>query len=129
MSMTALATRRTVLFVAPTGWQVGDKTGSGDCGTASDIAVVWSPARGRQFSRSIPRGRRRTPGARRFGGRRGEAALAAIGADRREFAREKQFDTASDALKMEAWGGLQSRTPGAPGPVIPPLAAPGTVWC
>lgn len=29
----------------PTGWQVGDKTGTGDHGTANDIAVIWPPAR------------------------------------------------------------------------------------
>ncbi len=29
----------------PSGWQVGDKTGSGDYGTANDIAVIWPPAR------------------------------------------------------------------------------------
>jgi beta-lactamase class A len=27
----------------PTGWVVGDKTGSGDYGTANDIAVLWPP--------------------------------------------------------------------------------------
>lgn len=27
----------------PTGWQVGDKTGSGGYGTRNDIAVVWPP--------------------------------------------------------------------------------------
>lgn len=29
----------------PAGWKVGDKTGSGDYGTRSDIAVVWPPQR------------------------------------------------------------------------------------
>jgi len=29
----------------PANWQVGDKTGSGDYGTANDIAVIWPPAR------------------------------------------------------------------------------------
>lgn len=29
----------------PAGWQVGDKTGSGDYGTANDIAVLWPPGR------------------------------------------------------------------------------------
>jgi beta-lactamase class A len=29
----------------PAGWQVGDKTGSGDYGTANDIAVLWPPER------------------------------------------------------------------------------------
>ena len=29
----------------PAGWQVGDKTGTGDYGTANDIAVIWPPAR------------------------------------------------------------------------------------
>ena len=29
----------------PTGWQIGDKTGSGDYGTTNDIAVLWSPKR------------------------------------------------------------------------------------
>lgn len=29
----------------PAGWQVGDKTGTGDHGTANDIAVIWPPAR------------------------------------------------------------------------------------
>ena len=29
----------------PENWQVGDKTGSGDYGTANDIAVLWPPAR------------------------------------------------------------------------------------
>lgn len=28
---------------APAAWQVGDKTGSGDYGTANDIAVLWPP--------------------------------------------------------------------------------------
>ncbi|KVD97164.1 class A beta-lactamase [Burkholderia ubonensis] len=30
----------------PTGWQVGDKTGTGDYGTINDIGVLWPPARG-----------------------------------------------------------------------------------
>jgi len=29
----------------PAGWQVGDKTGSGDYGTANDVAVLWPPGR------------------------------------------------------------------------------------
>jgi beta-lactamase class A len=29
----------------PTGWRVGDKTGSGSNGAANDIAVIWPPAR------------------------------------------------------------------------------------
>lgn len=29
----------------PDGWQVGDKTGTGDRGTANDVGVVWSPSR------------------------------------------------------------------------------------
>lgn len=29
----------------PADWQVGDKTGTGDYGTANDIAVLWSPRR------------------------------------------------------------------------------------
>jgi beta-lactamase class A len=29
----------------PADWQVGDKTGSGDYGTANDIAVLWPPGR------------------------------------------------------------------------------------
>lgn len=29
----------------PAGWQVGDKTGTGDHGTANDLAVIWPPAR------------------------------------------------------------------------------------
>ena len=29
----------------PVDWQAGDKTGSGDYGTANDIAVLWPPAR------------------------------------------------------------------------------------
>ncbi|TWI57429.1 beta-lactamase class A [Pseudomonas duriflava] len=29
----------------PSDWQVGDKTGTGDYGTASDIAVLWPPGR------------------------------------------------------------------------------------
>ncbi len=29
----------------PTNWQVGDKTGSGDYGTANDVAVLWPPRR------------------------------------------------------------------------------------
>jgi len=29
----------------PADWQVGDKTGTGDYGTANDIAVLWPPAR------------------------------------------------------------------------------------
>ncbi len=27
----------------PAGWQIGDKTGSGDYGTSNDIAVLWPP--------------------------------------------------------------------------------------
>ncbi|PCE32529.1 PEN family class A beta-lactamase, Bcc-type [Burkholderia ubonensis] len=30
----------------PPGWQVGDKTGTGDYGTLNDIGVLWPPARG-----------------------------------------------------------------------------------
>lgn len=29
----------------PAGWQVGDKTGTGDYGTANDLAVIWPPHR------------------------------------------------------------------------------------
>jgi beta-lactamase class A len=29
---------------APTGWQVADKTGTGDYGTSNDIAVLWTPS-------------------------------------------------------------------------------------
>ncbi|NEW91615.1 class A beta-lactamase [Rhodopseudomonas sp. BR0M22] len=29
----------------PTGWTVGDKTGTGDRGTANDVAVIWPPQR------------------------------------------------------------------------------------
>ncbi len=29
----------------PPGWKVGDKTGSGDYGTANDIAILWPPGR------------------------------------------------------------------------------------
>ena len=29
----------------PSGWKIGDKTGSGDYGTANDIAVLWPPGR------------------------------------------------------------------------------------
>ena len=29
----------------PDGWQVGDKTGTGDRGTANDVGVIWSPSR------------------------------------------------------------------------------------
>jgi beta-lactamase class A len=29
----------------PAGWKIGDKTGSGDYGTANDIAVLWPPQR------------------------------------------------------------------------------------
>jgi beta-lactamase class A len=29
----------------PTGWQVGDKTGTGDYGSANDIAIIWPPQR------------------------------------------------------------------------------------
>jgi beta-lactamase class A len=29
----------------PAGWRVGDKTGTGDYGTANDIAVIWPPRR------------------------------------------------------------------------------------
>lgn len=29
----------------PPGWKIGDKTGSGDYGTANDIAVLWPPQR------------------------------------------------------------------------------------
>jgi beta-lactamase class A len=29
----------------PAGWQVGDKTGTGDHGTANDLAVIWPPTR------------------------------------------------------------------------------------
>ena len=27
----------------PAGWRVGDKTGSGECGTANDVGVAWPP--------------------------------------------------------------------------------------
>lgn len=30
----------------PKGWRVGDKTGTGERGTANDIAIVWPPGRG-----------------------------------------------------------------------------------
>jgi beta-lactamase class A len=30
----------------PKGWRVGDKTGTGERGTANDVAIVWPPARG-----------------------------------------------------------------------------------
>lgn len=30
---------------APSGWKVGDKTGSGDYGTANDVAILWPPGR------------------------------------------------------------------------------------
>ncbi|MGU7779115.1 PEN family class A beta-lactamase, Bcc-type [Burkholderia sp. PU8-34] len=30
----------------PAGWQVGDKTGTGDYGTTNDAGVLWPPARG-----------------------------------------------------------------------------------
>jgi beta-lactamase class A len=29
----------------PPGWQVGDKTGTGEAGTANDVAVIWPPGR------------------------------------------------------------------------------------
>jgi beta-lactamase class A len=29
----------------PSGWEVGDKTGTGDYGTANDVAVLWPPSR------------------------------------------------------------------------------------
>lgn len=29
----------------PGDWRVGDKTGSGDYGTANDVAVLWPPGR------------------------------------------------------------------------------------
>ncbi|PMS35000.1 beta-lactamase class A [Trinickia symbiotica] len=29
----------------PAGWDVGDKTGTGDHGTANDVAVIWPPSR------------------------------------------------------------------------------------
>ncbi len=29
----------------PTDWEVGDKTGTGDYGTANDLAVLWPPRR------------------------------------------------------------------------------------
>jgi beta-lactamase class A len=29
----------------PQGWRVGDKTGSGEHGTANDVAIVWPPER------------------------------------------------------------------------------------
>jgi beta-lactamase class A len=28
----------------PAGWQVGDKTGTGDYGTANDLAIIWPPS-------------------------------------------------------------------------------------
>lgn len=28
----------------PADWQVGDKTGTGDHGTANDVAVLWRPS-------------------------------------------------------------------------------------
>ncbi len=32
--------------VAPDGWDVGDKSGSGSYGTRNDLAVLWPPGRG-----------------------------------------------------------------------------------
>jgi beta-lactamase class A len=29
----------------PLNWKIGDKTGSGDYGTANDLAVLWPPGR------------------------------------------------------------------------------------
>jgi beta-lactamase class A len=29
----------------PAGWEVGDKTGTGDYGTTNDVAVLWPPSR------------------------------------------------------------------------------------
>jgi beta-lactamase class A len=29
----------------PAAWHIGDKTGSGDFGTANDVAVIWPPGR------------------------------------------------------------------------------------
>jgi beta-lactamase class A len=29
----------------PVGWQVGDKTGTGDYGSANDVAIIWPPQR------------------------------------------------------------------------------------
>lgn len=34
----------------PAAWRVGDKTGSGDFGTASDVAVIWPPGRPAVFA-------------------------------------------------------------------------------
>ena len=36
---------RRIRAAVPAGWLVGDKTGSGDYGTANDIAVIWPPGR------------------------------------------------------------------------------------
>ena len=30
----------------PKDWRVGDKTGTGDRGTANDVAILWPPGRG-----------------------------------------------------------------------------------
>lgn len=34
-----------IASVLPAGWQIGDKTGTGDYGTTNDIAVIWPPSR------------------------------------------------------------------------------------
>ncbi|MBC7859012.1 MAG: class A beta-lactamase [Burkholderiaceae bacterium] len=36
---------RRIRAAVPTNWIVGDKTGSGDYGTANDVAVLWPPGR------------------------------------------------------------------------------------
>jgi beta-lactamase class A len=41
------------------GWEVGDKTGTGEYGTANDIAVIWPPSRSQSSWPSITR--RETP--------------------------------------------------------------------
>ncbi|GLU33685.1 beta-lactamase [Trinickia caryophylli] len=35
---------RRIRAAVPAGWQVGDKTGTGDYGTANDVGVLWPPA-------------------------------------------------------------------------------------
>ena len=55
----------------PTGWRIGDKTGSGSHGSANDIAILWPPGRAPLLVATYLTGTTADPGRR-------EAALAAV---------------------------------------------------
>jgi len=56
----------------PAGWRVGDKTGSGEHGTANTVAILWPPGRLALFAAVYLTGARVGPAGR-------DAAHAAVG--------------------------------------------------